>query len=91
MSLENSRKLIHDIAAQREADDYIEGLLKDPAMRGDMERAAEQSEALKQPGVWNADTQKWEAQPSRWDELMKDIGTIAPEPPQPSQETELER
>ena len=66
MSLEHSRKLIHDIAATREAEDYIEGLLKDPEMRADMERAA-----------------------SKWDALMKDSDTIAPDP-QPSQQTEIE-
>jgi hypothetical protein len=33
MSLEHSRKLIHNIAATREADDYFEGLLKEPEMR----------------------------------------------------------
>lgn len=67
MSLEHSRKLIHDIAAAREAEDYIEGLLKDPDMRADMERAA-----------------------SKWDALMKDTDTIAPDPLQPARETELE-
>ncbi len=68
MSVDHSHKLIHEIAAQREADDYVEGLLKDPAMRGDMERAA-----------------------SKWDSLMKDTDTIAPAPPPPSRETEIER
>jgi hypothetical protein len=68
MSLENSRKLIRDIAATREAEDYIEGLLKDPDMRADMERVT-----------------------SKWDSLMKDTDTIAPEPPHPSRETEIER
>lgn len=65
MSLEHSRKLIHELAAQREADDYINGLLKDPEMRADMERAA-----------------------SKWDTLMNDSGTIAPDPPQPEMERE---
>lgn len=40
MSLEHSRKLIHDIAATREAEDYVNGLLKDPEMRSDAERAS---------------------------------------------------
>ncbi len=57
MSLDHSRKLIHDIVTTREAEDYIEGLLKDPEMRADMERAA-----------------------SKWDVLMNERGTIAPEP-----------
>lgn len=39
MSSEYSRKVIADIAAEREADDYINGLLKDPAMQADMEKA----------------------------------------------------
>jgi hypothetical protein len=46
MSLEHSRKLIHELAAQREADDYINGLLKDPEMRADMERAASKWDSL---------------------------------------------
>lgn len=46
MSLDHSRKLIHDIAAQREAEDYIEGLLKDPEMRADMEQAASKWDVL---------------------------------------------
>ena len=65
MSLEHSRNLIHDIAITREAEDYIEGLLKDPEMRADMEQAA-----------------------SKWDALMKDSDTIAPEPPPPEMERE---
>lgn len=43
MSLEHSRKLIQDIAATREADDYIGGLLKEPEMRSDAEREEHQS------------------------------------------------
>ena len=43
MSLEYSRKLIADIAGTREAEDYINGLLKDPEMRADMERAEQQA------------------------------------------------
>lgn len=39
MSLEHSHKIIKDIADRREADAYFEELLKDPAMRADMERA----------------------------------------------------
>lgn len=46
MSLEHSRKLIHEIAATREADDYVEGLLKDPEMRADMELANSKWDAL---------------------------------------------
>ncbi len=38
MSIENSAKLIKEIADRREADDFFEGLLKDPEMRADMER-----------------------------------------------------
>lgn len=74
MSLEHSRKLVHDIAAQREAEDYIEGLLKDPDMRADMERAETAA-----------------AKGSKWEQLMKDSGTIATESPQPSRESEIER
>lgn len=37
MAIEDSYKVIHQLAA----DDYINGLLKDPAMQADMERAAE--------------------------------------------------
>lgn len=61
MSLEHSHKLIKEIADRREADDYIEGLLKDPEMRAEAEAAEHQS---------------------KWDALMKDTGTIAPELPQ---------
>lgn len=43
MSLEHSRKLIKEIADHKEADEYINGLLKDPEMRADMERAEHQS------------------------------------------------
>ena len=43
MSLEHSRKLIHDIAATREAEDYINGLLKDPEMRAEAEAAEHRS------------------------------------------------
>ncbi len=39
MGSDNSRKVIAEIAAEREADDYINGLLKDPAMQADMEKA----------------------------------------------------
>jgi len=49
MSLENSRKLINDIAAQNEAGDYIEGLLKDPEMRALAEAAEQQT-----PSKWDA-------------------------------------
>lgn len=66
MSLEHSRRLIHDIAATHETDDYIEGLLKDPELRAEMERAA-----------------------SKWDALMEETKTIAPEPSRA--ENEMER
>ncbi len=66
MSLEHSRKLIHDIATIREADDYINGLLKNHEIRVDVERAD-----------------------SKWDVLMKDADTIAPERSQP--EIDIER
>jgi|JI10StandDraft_1071094.scaffolds.fasta_scaffold955614_3 hypothetical protein len=39
MSSEYSRKVIADIATEREADDYINGLLKDPDMQADMQKA----------------------------------------------------
>ncbi len=68
MSLEHSRKLIKEIADRREAEDYIEGLLKDPEVRAE---AAETS--------------------SKWDTLTQDTGIIAPEPPQPNREIEMER
>jgi len=50
MSLADSRKLIYDIASQREAEAYEQGLLKDPDMRADMERseAASKWEGLSQ-------------------------------------------
>lgn len=38
MGSEFSRKLIADIATEREADDYINGLLKDPDMQADMQK-----------------------------------------------------
>ena len=40
MSLEYSRNLINEIAGKKEAEDYINGLLKDPDMQADMEGAA---------------------------------------------------
>ncbi len=49
MSLEHSRKLIHDIAAMREAEDYIEGLLQDPEMRAMAEAAEQQTHT----GKWD--------------------------------------
>ena len=42
MSLEHSQKLINEIADRKEADGYIDGLLKDPAIRADMEQAQQQ-------------------------------------------------
>ena len=43
MSLEHSQKLINEIADRKEADGYINGLLKVPEMWADMERAEQQS------------------------------------------------
>lgn len=43
MSLEHSRKLIKEIADRKQADGYINGLLEDPEMRADIERAEQQS------------------------------------------------
>ncbi len=40
MSLEHSRNLINEIAGRKEAEEYINGLLKDPDMQADMESAA---------------------------------------------------
>lgn len=40
MSLEYSRNLINEIAGKKEAEEYINGLLKDPDMQADMEGAA---------------------------------------------------
>ena len=40
MSLGYSRNLINEIAGRKEAEEYINGLLKDPDMRADMESAA---------------------------------------------------
>lgn len=42
MSLEHSQKLINEIADRQEAEGYINGLLKDPEIRADMERAEQQ-------------------------------------------------
>lgn len=39
MAIEDSSKLIKEMNDQHEAEDYINGLLKDPAMKADMERA----------------------------------------------------
>ena len=39
MSLEYSRNLINEIAGKKEAEEYINGLLKDPDMQADMEQA----------------------------------------------------
>lgn len=50
MSVEHSRKLIHDIAATREADDYIEGLLKGAEMWA-------MAEAAEATGKWDTLTQ----------------------------------
>ena len=50
MALEHSYNLIKDLNDQHEVDDYIEGLLKDPEMRADMERA-------EQPSKWDTLTQ----------------------------------
>ena len=43
MSLEHSQKLINEIADRKEADEYMDGLLKAPEMRADMEQAERQS------------------------------------------------
>ena len=51
MSLEHSRKLIYDIASEREAEAYINGLLKDSDMRADMEQS-------EQGGKWDKLTQE---------------------------------
>jgi hypothetical protein len=67
MSLEHSRKLLHEIAAQREADDYIEGLLKDPEMRADMERAASKWDVL----MKDTNTITTDPQPSQETELER--------------------
>jgi hypothetical protein len=40
MSLGYSRNLINEIAGRKEAEEYINGLLKDPDMQADMESAA---------------------------------------------------
>lgn len=52
MSLDYSRKLIEEIAGRKEADEYVSGLLKDPDMRADMERAEQQATK------WDALTQE---------------------------------
>ena len=39
MSLEYSRNLINEIAGKKEAEEYINGLLKDPDMQANMEQA----------------------------------------------------
>ena len=73
MSIENSAKLITEIADQRNADDYIEGLLKDPEMRADMERA-ERDAVASHPTIWEEAAQGLEIpqqQPSRENEMER--------------------
>jgi len=50
MAIENSYNLIKDLNDQHTAEEYIEGLLKDPEMQADMERA-------EQPDKWSDITQ----------------------------------
>ena len=39
MSLEYSRNLMNEIAGKKEAEEYVNGLLKDPDMQANMEQA----------------------------------------------------
>jgi len=53
MATENSHNIIKELNDQHEADEYFSGLLKDPAMRADMEQA----EQAEQPSKWDTLTQ----------------------------------
>jgi hypothetical protein len=87
MSIEDSSKLIKEIADRREADDYFEGLLKDPAMRADMERTERE---VDQPHHANqAINDVVSSQPTIWEEAAQDLGKMPC--PELSQETEMER
>jgi hypothetical protein len=100
MSIENSAKLIKEIADRKEADDYIEGLLKDPAMRADMERAERETvapppeqletiamEHLRQYYAKQAINGAVASQPTIWEETTQSLEITQ----QPSREIELER
>lgn len=81
MALEDSYNLIKQMAADSDEAE----MMKEQAAR---ERAEQQSEVLKPPSVWNANTQAWEVSPPTWEEMLE--GLKFPQQP-PSQETDMER
>jgi hypothetical protein len=87
MSVEDSANLIKEIADRKDADDYFEGLLKDLAIRADMERA---ERGVDQPHHANQSINDVvSSQPTIWEEAAQDLGKMPYS--ELSQETEMER